>query len=83
MSIFDGHNELRRMTYLKGTPGVHLVGARYKENVTQAELSKLTGISIKNISAMENSKKPIDVATAFVLAETLNTDYRVFLWEMS
>ena len=61
------------------TPGVILVGARYRENLTQKQLSELTGIPQGHISKMENGKRTIGVKTAKKFAKALNVDYRVFL----
>lgn len=59
--------------------GVCLRGARYKENITQKQLSEMTGISQCHISEMENGKRQIDVKTAKKLAKVLNVGYKVFL----
>lgn len=40
-------------------PGMSLAGARHKENLTQRQLSELTGIPQRHISEMENGKRPI------------------------
>ena len=60
-------------------PSYLLRGARVKEDVTQKELAKLTGISQGNISEMENGKRAIGVATAKKLGKALNIGYKVFL----
>ncbi len=59
--------------------GAVLAGARYKEDMTQVELSKRTGIPQRHISEMENDKRPIGKMNAKKFAEALNIDYRVFL----
>lgn len=59
--------------------GVCIRGGRTKENLTQTDLSKLTGISQRHLSEMENGKRPIGKETARKLAQVLNVDYRVFL----
>lgn len=61
------------------SPSNCLKGARYKENMTQAELAARTGISRRHISEMENNKRPIGKGTAKKLAEALNISYKVFL----
>ena len=61
------------------SPGQILRGFRYREDMTQIQLSKLTGISQHHISEMENNKRTIGKAIAQRLAEALNTDYRMFL----
>lgn len=60
-------------------PAMCLRGARYREALTQKQLSELTGIAIPHISAMENGKRPIGKVNAKKLAEALNTDYKMFL----
>lgn len=59
--------------------GVCLRGARVKEDMTQIELAKSTGISQRHISEMENGKRPIGKESAKKFAEVLKVDYRVFL----
>lgn len=61
------------------TPGSRLRGARGLRDLTQAQLAKLIGVNIPNISAMENNKRPIGKAMAKKLAEALDFSYRVFL----
>jgi ribosome-binding protein aMBF1 (putative translation factor) len=60
-------------------PGVALAGARYREGLTQKELSASTDIPQSHISAMENGKMTIGRARAKRLAQALKVDYRVFL----
>lgn len=61
------------------TPGTLLSGARYREDLTQAQLAELTGINRRHISEMENGKRPIGKVNAKKLGEALGVDYRVFL----
>jgi DNA-binding XRE family transcriptional regulator len=60
-------------------PGVALAVSRTKEDMTQKELSRLTGIPQGHISEMENGKRAIGVKTAKKLAKVLNISYKVFL----
>ena len=60
-------------------PSTALRGARGKEEMTQAELSKRTGIPVRRIRDMEHDRCPIDEATAKVLGQVLNIGYNVFL----
>jgi DNA-binding XRE family transcriptional regulator len=60
-------------------PSVFLSGARYREDLTQQELSERTGIPRRHISEMENGKRPIGKQNARKLAEVLNVDPRRFL----
>lgn len=60
-------------------PGSAIKGLRYRENLTQDQLSRKLGIKRHHISEMENGKRPIGKEMARRLAEALNTDYKVFL----
>jgi transcriptional regulator with XRE-family HTH domain len=60
-------------------PGVFLSGARYREGLTQVQLSKRSGIPRRHISEMENNKRPIGKQNARKLAKALNVDPRRFL----
>ncbi|MFZ4099566.1 MAG: helix-turn-helix domain-containing protein [Chlamydiia bacterium] len=52
--------------------GLALRGARYREGLSQKELSRLTGISQENISRMENGQRAIGKAVANKLAKALH-----------
>lgn len=52
---------------------------RENAGMTQADLALKTGISVTNISAIENGKRPIGVITAKKLSSALDVDYRRFL----
>lgn len=60
-------------------PGVFLSGARYREGLTQVELSERTGIPRRHLSEMENGKRPIGKQNARKLADALKVDARRFL----
>ncbi len=60
-------------------PGACLRGARYKEGITQRQLSEMTGIPQRHISEMENAKRPIGKKNAKLFAKALSTGYKVFL----
>ena len=60
-------------------PAVVLRGARSREDMTQQQLSELTGIPQRHISEMENGKRGIGKDNALKLAKALNTDYRLLL----
>ena len=60
-------------------PGVVLRGLRHREELTQAELAGIIGISQRHISEMEKGKRPIGKEMAKRLAKALNTQYKVFL----
>ena len=65
--------------FLDNEPAVVLRGARRRENLTQEQLAKLTAISRRHLSEMENGKRPIGKENAKKLAKALKTDYRLFL----
>lgn len=52
---------------------------RNRENLTQKQLSELTGISQHHISEMEHGKRTIGKELAKRLAKALNCDYQRFL----
>jgi transcriptional regulator with XRE-family HTH domain len=56
-----------------------LKGIRYRDDVTQEQLSRLAGIPRRHLSEMENGKRPIGKESAKKLAAALNCDYRRFL----
>lgn len=60
-------------------PGVALLGARTKENITQKQLSKLTGIPQSHISEIEHNKRAIGIKRAKILGKALNISYKIFL----
>jgi DNA-binding XRE family transcriptional regulator len=59
--------------------GVVLRGSRYKDGLTQEELSRMTGIPRPHISGMERGSRPIGKENARKLAVALHCDYRLFL----
>jgi DNA-binding XRE family transcriptional regulator len=60
------------------TPAVVLSGVRYRENLTQQQLSQLTGIPRRHLSEMENGKRPIGRTNAKRLGQALGVDTRLF-----
>jgi len=65
--------------FYDSTPGALLKGARYKEDMTQEQLAKASGIARRHISEMENNRRSIGKERASRLAEVLKVDYRMFL----
>ncbi len=59
--------------------GAILQGIRYREGLTQIDLSQKTGLPQRHISEMENGKRTIGKATARKLAKAMKVDYRIFL----
>ena len=60
-------------------PGLCLRGSRFKEGLTQKQLSERTGIPQRHISMMEIGKRPIGKETAKRLGMALNIGWKVFL----
>ncbi|MBQ9453863.1 MAG: helix-turn-helix transcriptional regulator [Desulfovibrio sp.] len=60
-------------------PATCLRGARYREGLTQQQLSDMTGIPKRHISEMENGKRPIGKHNARRLADALHIDPRRLL----
>jgi ribosome-binding protein aMBF1 (putative translation factor) len=60
-------------------PGRMLRAARHKEDLTQIQLAKLTGMPQRHISEMEHGKRAIGKERAKKLAGVLKIDYHVFL----
>ena len=59
--------------------GTYLKGIRYREELTQDQLAKATGIVRRHLSEMENGKRTIGKENAKKLAAALHVDYRMFL----
>jgi len=59
--------------------GKALAGTRYREGLTQIQLSEMTGIPQRHISEMENGKRPIGKEMAKRLGKVLNISYKIFL----
>lgn len=64
--------QIRKSVPLAGTPAGSLRAYRYREDLTQAQLAKKTGIAQGHISAMERGKRTIGAKTAKRLAKVLN-----------
>ena len=62
-----------------GKAGYNLQSYRAKLGMTQVELAKKIKTDQRNISAMENGKRPIGKEMAKRLAKVFKTDYQVFL----
>jgi hypothetical protein len=60
-------------------PSAILRGSRLKGEMTQVQLSEMTGIPRRHLSEMEHGKRPIGKETAKKLGTALACDYRVFL----
>lgn len=62
-----------------GSPAIALRALRRREELTQKELAKKTGISQADLSKMETGKLAIGKERAKTLADVLHTSYKVFL----
>lgn len=58
------------------TPGVRLKVYRLREELTQQQLAKKSGISQANISAMEKGTRAIGLNVAKKLSKILKCDYK-------
>lgn len=70
---------LKENNPLIGTPGGAIKGYRAREELTQKQLAKKSGLKQGHLSAMENNKRPVGVKVAKRLAKALRCDYRRFL----
>lgn len=61
------------------TPASSLKAYRLRQELTQQELAKKSGVSQANISAMEKGARPIGLNVAKKLADVLRCDYRRLL----
>lgn len=61
------------------SPADVLRGARFREEMTQAQLAAKVGVKVSNISEMERGKRPIGKEMAKRLAKALNISHKVFL----
>lgn len=57
-------------------PGSSLRAYRLREDLTQEDLARKSGIPQANISAMEKGRRPIGLITAKKLATILGCDYK-------
>lgn len=72
-----GHEQLMKHLSPEGSsPASSLKAYRLRQGLTQQELSKKSGISQANISAMEKGRRPIGLGVAKKLAAILGCDYR-------
>lgn len=56
-----------------------LRGLRYRESLTQKEMSAKIGVTQGNLSAMERGKRPIGKALAKKIADIFGGSYKSFL----
>lgn len=59
--------------------GMVLRGARFRENMSQKELAKRSGVSQDNISRIENGKRGVGEKVARKLAKPLKINYLLLL----
>jgi DNA-binding XRE family transcriptional regulator len=60
--------------------GLVLRGMRYRENVSQKELAKRSGVNQNEISKIENGKRTVGKKVSKKLAEALNFNYELLLY---
>ena len=59
--------------------GLNVLVRRRELNMTQRDVSKLTGISVSKISLIENGKSDFPLQSLILLGEALKIDYRNLL----
>jgi ribosome-binding protein aMBF1 (putative translation factor) len=59
--------------------GLILRGARYRENISQVQLARKSGIHQNEISKIENGKRSIGEKVAKRLAKALHIDYKLLI----
>lgn len=59
--------------------GLVLRGARYRENISQVQLAKMSGVHQNEISKIENGKRCVGEKVAKKLAKPLKVSYLLFL----
>ena len=57
---------------------VCLRASRFKNSISQRELSKKSGIPITTISKYENGERKVSIMQAKKLAKALKTNYKIF-----
>ena len=77
-SIIHAESSLRQGKNYN-TPGYFLRLYRYRAELTQVALAKITGIHQHHLSEMEHNKRAIGKVTARKLAKKLKCDYHYFL----
>lgn len=73
-------NFQKAKVHIKVTPGEAIKMIREMQELSQNELSKLTGISQPNISALEGDRKQLGRERAIVLAKALKVHPAVLLF---
>ena len=67
------------MIDIKKQFGEHIRSTRLEKQLTQTELSKLSGVSQNAISAIESGLKEPALSTALKLCGALNIDINIFV----
>lgn len=80
-AVKDGNHTVEEVfpELLHNRAGVVLRGYRSREDITQKQLSELTGIPQRHISELENGKRQAGKEWAKKLGTALNCDYQRFL----
>jgi predicted transcriptional regulator len=80
-AVKDGNKTVEEVfpEMLHNCAGVVLRGYRSREDLTQKQLSGMTGIPQRHISELEHGKRQAGKEWAKKLAAALNCDYRRFL----
>ena len=59
--------------------GLNVLVRRRELNMTQKDVSNLTGISVSKISSIENGKSDFSLKSLMLIGEALKIDYRNLL----
>ena len=80
-AVKDGNHTVEEVfpELLHNRAGVVLRGYRSREELTQKQLSEMTGIPQRHISELENGKRQAGKEWAKKLASALHCDYQRFL----
>lgn len=62
-----------------GKKGLVLRGMRYREDLSQKDLAKKSGVTQNEISKIENGKRSVGEKVAKRLAKALNFDYKLLM----
>ncbi|MBI2026401.1 MAG: helix-turn-helix transcriptional regulator [Deltaproteobacteria bacterium] len=71
--------DLSRFLEIKVKPNELIQEQRKREGLTLAQLSKLAKIAIPNLSAIENGKRSLGIATAKKIAKALKINYKTLV----
>ena len=80
MKKINKNDFVKAKAHVSVTPGEAIRIIRELQSLSQNDLSKLTGISQSNLSALENNSRQLGRNTAIVLAQALHVHPAVLLF---